>query len=31
LTLSQLHLLLLCESVDLFVIKVFEVLLGHFP
>lgn len=24
-------LLLLCKSIDLFVIKVFEVLLGHFP
>ena len=31
LALSQLHLLLLRESIDLFVIKVFEVLLGHFP
>jgi hypothetical protein len=31
LALSQLQLLLLCKSIDLFVIKVFEVLLGHFP
>ena len=31
LALRQLHLLLLCESVDLYVVKVFEVLLGHFP
>ena len=31
LALRQLHLLLLRESIDLFVIKVFEILLGHFP
>ena len=31
LALCQLQLLLLCESIDLFVIKVFEVFLGYFP